>query len=513
MTPVLALTLDRGAVIPAIPADWADRVQVTPDAVRVSGCPVGSHPIYTHVGGDGVLRLARSAGPLLEAAAALGQSIRLSPTGLTFLLGYCLTPFPFTVFEGVAVLGIGDTLTIPRDGSDRGIHGCDFPYLRALSQQDREPDPAHLHRLVLNAVARSLPQGERGLLMLSSGKDSTGLLMALADVAPGRAAAVTFGEGPASAAEAEFAAALCRKLGVPHRTVLCDQAPALFRERMVQAFTDAPEPSLDLTHVPYVMAVAQGGEVGATHLFDGTGCDVYCGYVPRSRDRIADLSPLAGTWIGRVIQPFLLSESRVNNLIFSRAENSLFGPKMRLHDMAALMVPDPGAPAHLRTISRAGRHLDGSDFRTMMVRHFDGRRVMQKARLTAPAWGMQATFPYADPALAEYVFNLPEPWRFTERPRRNKVLWREMLSRFADYDADRVGKRIFDFDPRPVLRRHRDFITGEILDCPVWDRRGGEAFVTAAYDTLDSAGHAPHRLTRLFLLSGWINHSRYLRPR
>ena len=108
MTPVLALTLDRGAVIPAIPADWADRVQVTPDAVRVSGCPVGSHPIYTHVGGDGVLRLARSAGPLLEAAAALGQSIRLSPTGLTFLLGYCLTPFPFTVFEGVAVLGDGD---------------------------------------------------------------------------------------------------------------------------------------------------------------------------------------------------------------------------------------------------------------------------------------------------------------------------------------------------------------------------------------------------------------------
>jgi tRNA(Ile)-lysidine synthase len=89
------------------------------------------------------------------------------------------------------------------------------------------PAPALVARFVRDWAALAGPEEGRIGVALSGGPDSVALLLLAAAALPGRVAAMTVDHGlrAASAAEAEGAGALCRRLGVPHAIARVTVAP------------------------------------------------------------------------------------------------------------------------------------------------------------------------------------------------------------------------------------------------------------------------------------------------
>ncbi len=137
---------------------------------------------------------------------------------------------------------------------------------------------------------------------------------------------------------------------------------------------------------------------------------------------------------------------------------------------------------------------------------------MQKQVLAASALGMGASLPWADHAVADYYFNLPEEHRYSARPAKNKLLLRKMLLRYLDYDADAIGKHYFSFDGAGFLARNIEFVRAEIDSCALWDKQG-VGLVHSWLDQIDDRPMLYHSLLTLFMVSGWHNHSRHLSTR
>src|SRR5262245_32545929 len=136
--------------------------------MTLAGDDTGRTRTLVHVGSE--LRVYSDWDTLLEEVEP-----QVSPAGCQFLLASGLVPPPFTLYQDVYALGIGDRL---RDG-ERVEIGVDFPYLEAKSSGRETTDPALLERELAGAVARAL-DGRSAMLMQSAGKDSAALLIGLA---------------------------------------------------------------------------------------------------------------------------------------------------------------------------------------------------------------------------------------------------------------------------------------------------------------------------------------------
>ena len=123
---------------------------------------------------------------------------------------------------------------------------------------------------------------------------------------------------------------------------------------------------------------------------------------------------------------------------------------------------------------------------------------------------MVAKFPYCDPEVVDYLFNLPVSERYDRKSGVTKLLLRQMLRETIDYDADAVGKHYFGFAGDQFLIKHRAFVLSEISRCSLWS----PDVASIAGSWLDQLERRPlryHSLLNLFQLSGWYNHSRYVR--
>jgi hypothetical protein len=185
---------------------------------------------------------------------------------------------------------------------------------------------------------------------------------------------------------------------------------------------------------------------------------------------------------------------------------------MRLHESRAIFSHAVNTSPYWRDVSRLTDGLNLVDlFGAVTERHQGPGGSMQKQVLAASAIGMGASLPWCDHAIADYYFNLPEHDRFSRKPAKNKLLLRKMLLRYLDYDADVVGKHYFSFDGAGFIVRNMDFVRSEIDSCGLWDA-GGLALIHGWLDQVESRPLLYHSLLTVFMVSGWHNHSRYLKP-
>jgi hypothetical protein len=130
---------------------------------------------------------------------------------------------------------------------------------------------------------------------------------------------------------------------------------------------------------------------------------------------------------------------------------------------------------------------------------------LMKARNAAMLVGGIARFPWTDHDVANYCFNLPADRRFDRASRKNKVILREMLARFVDYNEKAIGKRVFKFNKRRFVEQHLDFCREEILGCSLW-----ESSIERSVDGLARAflrnARTENALLILLMVSLWHNH-------
>jgi len=488
---------------------WSQYVERSDRGLRITGDRTGYRELYVHCGPTSGA-VATDLGELLLHLRDRGATIELSHFGVSALLHHALVPLPFTEYEGIYFLSMGDIADIGVGVEPLTIDlSNDYPWTVALSRDDGEASKEKLLQLLTEATERQLSEfGNDGFLMLSSGKDSPAVALALAEGGFKHIRGVTYSSGPDDP-EPPIAADVCRRLGLEHQVVEMPTEPQETADTLIGFFEASARPGVDLSQLPYTFATAAAGH-GKGAVLDGGGNDSYMGYPATGHDLTKMRYRVRGRRLASSIRRMVAVDSPLNYLARSRAEATLPGRTLRLRESRQIYPAAVDTAGYWYDVSQETRNLDLLDlYGTVNERHTGPGGSMQKQRLAANALGMGSVLPWCDSEVADYYFNLPELNRFDRSTGKNKVLLRKMLYHYLDYDADAIGKHYFSFDGAAFITRNRDFVQSEIGACALWDQ-GGLPVVHEWLDQIESRPLLYHSLLTVFMISGWHNHSRYL---
>jgi|GEM_PF-3134510 len=440
--------------------------------------------------------------------------VEVDADAIPFLLHNSLVPPPQTAFKDVWVLGIGDVLAFPADGGQPHWY-CDFPYFSANSTERSKPSTKTLLNLLCRSVEDSV--NTDATLMMSSGKDSVALALALAE--SGKAAtshAYTYTDDGQPVDESADAARLAKKLGIAHTTITLPRNPKEVKKALQTYFAGTSYLTCDPTIIPYVMGMHQAGVGAGGTLVDGTRNDIYMGitaspqYVKLCKYYKAIGGGFTNMHALRALVPF---HTKAVKFLSTYPEVNLYKHgHLRLPEIRKVYPTGVQPEVYWKTVYNAYRHLNMEDLRGYIIgQYFDGASVMLKAPLVAETFGLSSTMPWAYQPLADYYFNLPREARFNTATQTNKVLLRQLLKEKLGYDASAIGKRIFYFNMHKFVAENMDFIRDEIMACKLWPEKARPGW-QKHLDTAKTHPRAAGAVIDAFLVSGWHNHNRYLNP-
>lgn len=425
----------------------------------------------------------------------------LDPTGVSEFIHHGFVFAPRTVRQDVLELGVGDRLIVS-DGYGYGST-CEWPWLGALSRQDEVASTDRLLELLVQAVRRSTG-GAPATLMMSSGKDSVALALAIREAGLDEVRAVTFESD--TGGEGADAARFAGQLGIEHRIVTLPSDAERVEQLLIRCFERSTIPCGDPTLIPFVLAASEIDHRAGERIVDGLGNDAWMGYVPSPTETRG--AARSDRWFARLrpLRGYFGPESPVSAALKNRAEWNFFGGRWLRHADSSAFYPqavDTGKA--LAATCNSLDALDDVDFRSLVRgRHADHNAMIQKARVAGETFGTTPSFPFFDQDLADYYFHLPESDRFDRAGFTNKVLLRRLLRERLDYDDARLGKRVFEFDGAGFIEQYRDFILHEITGCPLWNENV-RPLARGLIDRPKALRKTWPALMALFQLSGWIS--------
>jgi len=444
---------------------------------------------------------------ILQAMRDEGYTPAINPEAVSFLLHNSLIPSPQTIYKDVYVLGIGDQLSSQYD--------CDFPYFQERTSGASQPSTRKLLDLLSTSVQRKLA-GRSVSLMLSSGKDSVAIALALKEVGLEKeACAYTYCDPESGYTdEGEEATRIADKLGLKHKVISVPDDPKTVKTAMLSFFENTAMPTCDPATTPYFLGLHQEG-VQDTALLDGTRNDIYMGIVPTQKyDMLGRYYQiLGGGWNAlrslRQRVPFYL---KANKFLSTFPEVHLYKHGHFRHiETAEFFAHNTDTEKFWLDIYRRYKTHPATDLRTFIIgQYFDGCGVTVKGETVAQALDSDFVMPWADADLADYVFNLPQKYKYDMHRRTNKILLREMLKEYLGYDAQKIGKRVFYFNSDRFVLNNEGFVKEEILGCKLWSA-GMQDALPRYFDKLENEPRVGGALLGLFMISGWHNHSKYLK--
>ncbi len=470
------------------------------------GDPAGGYRLYLW-SNQGKTISANSLPEILRAMKKAGVKPVIDRESITFLLHNSLIPMPRTIYKNVSVLGIGDVM-------EGGEYRCDFPYYNSLSTGLSVPSTKTLLDLLCTSVKTRLK--DDGALMMSSGKDSVSIALAIKEAGlSDKVYAYTYGDPESGYTdEAEEAAKISARLGMNHKMISVPSDEKAVKAALLNFFENTSMPSCDPTTIPYACGLHQEG-IKDTQILDGTRNDIYFGIVPSvsygALGRFYQI--LGGGWGGfKSLRQGILFYHKANKFFSTFPEVNLYKHgHFRSRETSAFFGETLDTEKFWLDVykDQADHPLD--DIRTFVIgKYFDGCSVTQKGQMVAESINCESVLSWADKALAEYCFNLPQDHKFDRKSRTNKVLLRSMLAEYLDYDAQSIGKRIFYFNMSRFVLKNKTFVKDEILSCRLWKPEIQNA-LNHYLDICESQPRAGGAILDLFMVSGWCNHSKYLK--
>jgi len=492
----------RNGRLPANAPDW---LAAGSDGLTVAGDRVSYRESFAWTSDDRVL-IATQLEELLPKLDDEAIGPEVSPFGISQTLNYGIVPLPSTVYRSVQRLGPGDTLTLTCDAGqvDTSL-AYTYPWLFPLSREDQVPSTTKLRELIATSLDKQLDAaGGTGMLMLSSGKDSVALALALADGGHTSIPCVTFQSGPDDD-EHVYAAELCERLGLEHHTVQMPDDGRTTEAALLHFFEHSPLPSVDQATIPYAIATHTSG-LQRGGIIDGCGNDGYMGFLPLSRTRTKYALRVRNRHLATTIRGLIPHDSPMNYFTRSRVATFLQGRMFRHKETRRFYGDAIDTEDHWYQMSSDLADLELLDFiGASEVRLTDTAVSNAKVYLAAHARGLVPVLPFCDEAIADYYFNLPAAHRLDESSRTNKILLRQLLSEAIDYDPAEVGSNHFQFDGTSFIQENERFVRDEILSCDLWLPQV-EGELNTWLDQLPSRPFLFHSLLTLFMISGWHNH-------
>ncbi len=502
------MLLDLNAMPQGVPAAWAGIVEKSADGWLVRGDRTAATEVFLSQH-QGRIIAADRVDELLDHLHSKQAAPPLSSFGLSSLLHPGLGPPPFSEFADIYSLTMGDRAEVSWEGDEPRVElECDYPWFPARSTEDAVPSERTLLDLLTKTTSREVEgSAGQGFLMLSSGKDSAAVALALAEAGYTHIPCVTYSSGVGDP-EPAIAAEVCKRLGLKHHIVELPEDPKRVAATLTRFFEASPLPSTDLAQIPYVLATAGAGSTEGV-VIDGGGNDAYMGFPVTSRWTAKTRLRFRGRRVVDFAQRHTAVDSPINYLARSRLETALSGRMIRFHESREFMPDAVDTRDFWAQLSQDTAHLSLFDAYAFLERYATPPASMKKHVLAARSIGHEPSVPWCDGDIADYYFNLPEEHRYDRKRGINKVLLRRMLLAFLDYDSDKIGKHYFAFDGARFVAENREYVRSEIDSCVLWDHRK----LGQVHEWLDGVESRPllyHAILTLFMVSGWHNHSRFI---
>ncbi|MFZ5807378.1 MAG: asparagine synthase-related protein [Verrucomicrobiota bacterium] len=487
---------------------------------ELMGDPVGHDNIYFFRDGAQIFH-STSYADLIQGLLESKHRLEINPAVVSYLLHDGLIPYPYSIYKNIHTLGVGDRANFSSDHTEIQFTN-DFPYDLFKSRGDQKSSEEKLLSLLCESVSSGIG-GHEAVLMLSSGKDSTAIALAAKEAGvENKIQCLTYGDREETS-EGVYARKLCAQLGLRHAIITLPNDANIFKKTLIRYFENSACPLCDPATAPYTLALSAHG-IKNSILLDGTGNDIYMGDIPvgnRFYLHYYYLTPVA-SW--RHLERFIPFYSPMANLLCHQAKPRLLRNLFRrresriFYDSSVITHPYWNRLAEER--ERKYPFLDyrrfdhwlhayAMDWRTFICRQYDDS-CRQLRRQAAAVFGCRHLFPWANSSIAEYYFHLPPHEKYDIPHDLNKLLLRKMLRKYLDYDDAKMKKRTFEFDTFRFLKNNEAFVKEEIYSCKLWNKNI-EPFCEHLWALMERQNRVKYSLRTLFLISGWRNHSRFLK--
>ncbi|PYF79858.1 hypothetical protein DFP75_10723 [Marinomonas alcarazii] len=301
--------------------------------------------------------------------------------------------------------------------------------------------------VLLEKISETLGGGDRGkrpLLLLSDGKDSMSLALAYAYLGR-KIDTITFLRRDDEQLK-NFISSTCNRLGHTAHFVEVDEILTGFdKETFLAACKEMKTPVLDQGFLFFLFGLQTFFSKNNFNpidylVVDGLGNDETFGYLP-SKNQIRSFR-LAKLGLWRLLPPFSRSFKWY-----------LRSPAESHGDLSALACFYPISAsydlnAYFSKIEADTEALSFIDFRAFSRGSFHDHQCMMGKTITSANYlGAAIVFPWIEPSLANYVFNLPQVAKFDFSLLTNKVALRQLLENKLGWQQQKRGVDLyFDLD-------------------------------------------------------------------
>ncbi|MEN3039574.1 MAG: asparagine synthase-related protein [Candidatus Kryptonium sp.] len=480
------------------------------ESISLSGSITCGDPIYIYLSPskDYVLT-SKSLKELLDHP-LVKKPLRISEDAISFYLQSGVIPTPRTIYKDIFLLGLGDRVVIKKIHNEIELNFChEFPFRNSQRDIDGNFNEHYVFDCIVRHVKRAITKEAPIYLFQSLGKDSNTIALALSksDLRD-RIICLTLATNDKKD-ESEVASFVAKKLGLVHKKLyLPERITPKVESLLDYYFENSPYPCPDGTSLAYPLYTLQI-EFKDTYVIDGSGNDVYFGHVPRpieyKRQKIYSLFHFL-----RPLSELLPSGNFLQGLTKTKAEwiglgGFTYSDTKKLYTKATMVYN-----YWLDETKKRG-NWDYFDLKAdLWGTHVELGNVIGKVQNFAHVFGATLILPWTSPEIANYIGRLPEKILFDRNLFRNKIPLRELLKKHLDLDSDKLGKYSYGFDAYALLKKMPGKVDEEIISCKLWNKREAERLCVYLRNR-DKKKFFRNLLIRLFILSTWYNHNRYLR--
>lgn len=474
----------------------------------------GEFPLYLYWSQDKqTLLYSKSITDLLDNQ-RVSKPLSISNEGLSFLLQSGVVPPPMTAFQHIFILGIGDAAEIKTNNGKIEVdfnHEFLFVNTNRPAKEETNPDEGLILQMLAEATISRIDESKPSFLFHSAGKDSNSIALALAEAGWQDKVTLVTHKSKGAADESEISAKIAKQLGFKHQVLHeVDNLEKGHKLIVEDYFVRSPFPCTDNVSLAYPLYAYQLPELKGANIIDGMGNDVYIGHIPgRSEFKRQNISRYLK--YSRILTQYTSSESMFH--IAGRARCEWTGLSGFSYSDAKCILPE------LRNVAKYWFTSDNSsdylDFRASIRGTIIDQEVFtRKVRNFSDSYNSNLILPFTRQEIAEYFLKIPEAYLFDRNKLKNKLILRKMLKERINLDSAKLGKLVFSYDSSAIVLLNWAYITQEIYACKLWNQTGLIKILNRLKKSMQSkhryADFSGRLIYRMYLLSSWVNRSKYL---
>ncbi|ELA9203018.1 hypothetical protein [Vibrio sp. 1288] len=337
-----------------------------------------------------------------------------------------------------------------------------YPYSERLKKNNVSSDPSLLLDEMIRVFSKEIDPSKEVVILLSDGKDSMSLAIALSKMKIKCKTLTLLRNGDHSLRD--FVQQKALELG--HTPYFVD-VEQIFKEYDKETFLNAcremDNPVLDQGFLFFVFAIKiffKNNELEPTscQFIDGLGNDEYLGYLPsKSQLRAFKLSklklwkyvPESMNWL----KWYLRSPAEAQGDLSALACFYSFNHALDINKYFS-RIPSRSTSEFVdfRAFSRGNFH--------------DHQCMIGKTKSAAHSFGAEILYPWTDPTLASYCFNLPSQEKYDFDRLVNKICLRKLLKSELEWEQEKRGIDLFFDIDLDVIKSWID----EFVDYDVYKR-------------------------------------------